>query len=330
MDMIMLVWVVLMLLGFAGSALYSGMETGAYTLNRIRLQIYAHEHDARALSLRRLIDDSTSLLSTLLIGNNVANYLGTASLAMILQSYALDNWQSIVLNTFIVTPILFVFGETLPKDLFAAHADRLMYRLSPVLVGSKRLFTVLGVVPLISGFTYVVMRLIGEHGKVTTFHPRRQVETLVQEGVGYGLLSDAQSAMVQRVLALSQRVVKQDMTPWRSVETLRADEAPGKLWDFAGRSQHSRFVVLDRKGQVVGVVNVMDALVHDRETTPAIEQLMEPAVFISAKLTTRAALERLRQTGSHLAIVQDAHEKPAGIVTVKDLVEPITGEISNW
>lgn len=330
MDWMLLIWVVLMMIGFMGSALYSGMETGSYSLNRIRLQIYSHEKIPRAMSLKHMIDRSTSLLSTLLIGNNVANYLGTASLAVILQRFALDDWQAILLNTAVVTPILFVFGETLPKDLFAAHADRWMYRLSWVLVWSKRVFTVLGVVPLIWGFTWVVMKCLGQSGQVTTFHPRRQVETLVREGVGYGLLTDDQSAMVQRILALSQQNVKEDMTPWRQVERVRLDDEPAVLWRLADRSRHSRFPVMDENNKIVGVVNVMDALIHEPDQTPTIKKLMYPLVTVTTTMSTRAALDKLRQESAHLAVVTDRAARPVGVVTVKDLVEPITGEITSW
>ncbi len=86
-----------------------------------------------ALILRRMLDNPTTLLTTLLIGNNIANYLGTASLAVILAGYGIGDWRAMLINTVVVTPTLFVFGETLPKDLFSAHADWLMYRLARVL-----------------------------------------------------------------------------------------------------------------------------------------------------------------------------------------------------
>ena len=326
----LLIWTLLMFAGFAGSALYSGLETGAYSLNRIRLQIFSHERDGRALSLKAQVDDSTTLLSTLLIGNNVTNYLCTASLAVILQSYALERWQTILLNTLIVTPVLFVFGETLPKDLFSAHADRLMYRLTPVLVGSRRLFTAVGLVPLIRGFTFVVMRLIGQPSRMGAFHPRRQVESLMREGVGYGLLTDDQSAIVQRVLTLSQRTVKDEMTPWKQVVKIKAGDSSAKLWALANRSSHAPSPVVDDKGRVVGVLNIMDALVCERDATPGVDALMQPAVTAAADAAIRPTMEKLRQERAQLAVVVDASGRPAGIVTVKDLVEPITGELASW
>lgn len=326
-----ILWLGLMLLGFAGSALFSGLETGAYSLNRVRLQIYHHQEHAAARTLRQMLDQPTELLTTLLIGNNATNYLGTASLAVILQGYNFSDWTAILLNTLIVTPMLFVFGETLPKDLFAAYSDRLMYRLAPVLQGTRRLFTWTGLVPLIGVFTRVLMAGMGQSGQMRPFHPRRQVQVLVKEGVGYGLLSDDQSAMVERVLELGDRSLRDEMVPWKQVETIRADAPPAMLWELADRSSHTRFPVLDGRGQVVGVISVMHALLHHQpETCPPIRQLMHPVTELPATTPLRRGLTELQRRRIPLVIVTDSHGHPVGLVTMKDLIEAITGELASW
>lgn len=322
-------WVLLMLAGFAGSALYSGMETGSYTINRVRLHVQADRGKRGAMALRRLLDQPATLLSTLLIGNNVANYLGTAGLAVLLEAMALSDWQTILLNTLIVTPLLFVFGETLPKDTMAAHSDRLMTPLAPLLQFSRWLFTVTGLVPLIRLFSGVVMRLIGSDVADTVFTPRRRVELLVREGVGHGLLSDEQSAIVDRVLRLSGRRVKQEMIDWKQVLTVRADDPPQKLRELADRSSRSRYPVVDANQQVIGVVDVFDVLLHPADGCPPIRELMVQPDIISPEMPLRAALRQLQQSGSAIAIVTDK-QRPVGVVTIKDLVEPITGELASW
>ncbi len=322
-------WVGVMLCGFAGSALYSGMETGAYTINRVRLQVLADRGMRQAVALRRHLDRSATLLATLLIGNNVANYLGTAGLAVLLEAAALSDWQAILLNTLIVTPMLFVFGETLPKDTMAAHADRLMPPLTPVLSASRWLFTYTGVVPVVRLFNAVVLRLMGQPGGEIAFPPRRRVEMLVREGVGLGLLSDEQSAIADRVLRLGSRTVKQEMVPWSDVLSVRLDTPGLTLWDMADRSSRSRFPVLDDHGRVRGVVDVFDVLMHPRGECPPIPQLMQPAEIVTPDMPLRQALQQFQQHGVGLAVVQE-NGKSVGLVTTKDLVETITGELTSW
>ena len=322
-------WVAVMLAGFIGSATYSGMETGTYTLNRVRLQVLADRGRRSAVALRKLLDKPSTLLATLLIGNNVANYCGTAGLAVLLEAAELSDWQAIVLNTLLVTPLLFVFGETLPKDLMAAHSDRLIYPLSPVLRVSRWVFTLTGIVPVVRLFSYGAMRLIGRGGDAAVFAPRRRVEMLVREGVGHGILSDEQSAIVDRVLRLNERQVRHEMIPWERVITVRLSDPPAKLWELADRTSRSRFPVLDHGGKVVGVVSVIDALMHRRDTCPPIGTLMTKPDTLRPDRAVRPALRHLQRSGSSFALVMD-HDRPVGLVTVKDLVEPITGELTSW
>ncbi|MEM9882827.1 MAG: CNNM domain-containing protein [Planctomycetota bacterium] len=323
-------WVGLMLAGFLGSALYSGMETGAYTINRVRLQVLADGGQRAAVALRRLVDRPATLLATLLIGNNLANYLGTFGLAVILESMALSDWQSILLNTLIVTPLLFVFGETLPKDTMAAHSDRLMPPLTNVLVVSQKLFTWVGLVPVVRLFSTGVLRLLGQPGGEAVFAPRKRVEMLVREGVGTGLLSDEQSAIADRVLRLGGRRVRQEMVPWAEAVTVPADADGAAVWARADRSGRSRFPVVDEAGAVVGVLDCFDALIHERDACPPARELMRPAATLPADMPLRPALARFQREKLALAVVTDDNGRPVGVVTVKDLVEPITGELASW
>ncbi|MEX0653034.1 MAG: CNNM domain-containing protein [Phycisphaeraceae bacterium] len=324
------IWAVIMSVGFVFSAIYSGLETGAYSLNRVRLQIFAHQHQRSASLLRRMVDDPVGLLTTLLIGNNIANYMGTAGLAVILEGTGFNEWQAILLNTLIVTPILFVFGETLPKDLFSVYADRLMYRLAWLLEGSRWLYTYTGLVPLIALVTRAVMAGLGQKGQVRPFHPRRQVQALVREGVGYGLLSDDQSAIAERVLGLASRKVADEMVPWEEVITVRLDDEPAVLWTLADRTSRSRFPVVDEGGKAVGEINLTDALLHAPDTCPPIRELMRPPLVVRASLPLRRGLAELQRHKSALAVVTDDAGRTVGIITIKDCVEAITGELASW
>ncbi len=324
-------WVGLTLIGLGGSALFSGLETGAYTLNRVRLQVYADRGRRAAVRLRQLLDRPTALLSTLLIGNNLANYLGTFGLAVLLEAAAFSQSQSVLLNTLIVAPLLFVFGETLPKDTMARHGDRLMYPLAPVLWFAHRLFTALGLVLLVSAFSQLATRTLRIADAPTIFGPRRRVEALVREGVGHGLLSDEQSAIADRVLKLAGRRVRQEMVPWAQAVTLGPLDGPDRLWALAERSGRSRFPVCDTDGAVLGVVDVFDALICGRSNCPPLSQLMTPAARVAAGSPLREALRRFQADGISIAVVEESSNgPPVGLVTVKDLVEPITGELATW
>lgn len=322
------IWWMIMAIGVTGSAIYSGLETGIYRINRVRLQIRQHSHNRSARLLNKLVHQPVTLLSTLLIGNNIANYMGTASLAVILERWGFTDWQVIVVNIVIITPVLLVFGEVLPKDLFSAHSDQLTYHFAAFLNGSRRVFRWSGLLPLTVAFGNTVARLLGVP-RATPFHPRRQVELLVKEGVGHGLLSDEQSAIVERVLELGTLTVADEMVPWAKVTTVKTDDSTDVMWELADRTSLARFPVVDDHGTVKGVISVYDALIHERQNCPPLNELMTPVLYLNATTPLRRALTTLQTQHAALAVVT-RHDKPVGLVTVKDLVEPITGELASW
>lgn len=327
-----LIWIGIMLLGFAGSALYSGLETGSYQLNRIRLQVARDRSLPGAATLDRLVHKPATLLSVLLIGNNLANYMGTAAVTRFFEASGLGQWAQIAINTAVLTPLLLIFGEILPKDLFARHADRLMYRFAKGLEVSRWLFTWTGLVPVVQGVGNLGIRLFGQQDSVDMTHPRRRFGALVKEGAGYGVLSLEQTALTDRVLAMSSRKVAQEVVPWRSVHTVRVEDPLQRLRELGHRTGRSRYPVMEA-GQVVGVVHLMDALAP-RNSKPegpeTIRSIMKPATRIDPKTTVRQGLATMQQRHVGLAIVGDESGLPMGIVTVKDLVETITGELTAW
>jgi CBS domain containing-hemolysin-like protein len=325
----LLFWGTLMLLGFLGSALFSGMETGAYRLNRVRLYVYSSQGRSSAKSLERVVAKPSSLIGTLLIGNNLCNYVGTAGLGVILAAMDLPVWQAILFNTVLVTLVLFIFGETLPKDLFAAHADRLMYPLAKFLVFLRTLFTWTGVLPVVVAISALAIKLVGK-GEGGALTPRKRVEQMVREGAGVGLISSEQTELAQRALALSKRRILAECTPWQRVVKVFETTGRTALCRLVDESPRSRMPVVNSRGKILGVVDMIDALLIDENESAPVRAAMKPAVFLPGNTTVREALAKMQGEHIGLAIVTRFDGKPAGVVTMKDLLEPLTGEIINW
>jgi len=320
-------WCGLMLLGFFGSAMYSGLETGSYCMNRVRLHVRATRGDKRAIRVERMINQPTTLLSTLLIGNNIMNYLGTASVAVILSRSGLNETQQIVLNTVMVTPLLFVFGETLPKDLFSVHADGLMYRLEKVLHGSKWVFTVTLLVPIVAMFSSGVMRAMRQGGAGAAFHPRRRIGDLVKEGVGSGLLSDEQSQMVERVLGSASLTIASQMTPWRQSTPIDAGAGGDRVRQVVEAGGGPLPPGGGGGGRGVGVVGGAACVALRQGRTRAGSGRVRPALSGRGGETIRRALAGMRRRDVWLVVVTDAQDQPLGTATLYDLLRPVTGPL---
>src|SRR5436309_2136726 len=148
MDWIMaMVWWALVLVGTLGMGVASGVEMGSYALSRVRLNVRA---DWRARVLRRELERPDRLLATLLIASNLFSYLGAMGLTNLLARAGLSDWQIVLVNTLILTPVLFVFAESLPKELFRIEADRLTYAFAGPLAAFRWILTVTGILPAVT------------------------------------------------------------------------------------------------------------------------------------------------------------------------------------
>jgi len=322
-------WGVLTMIGLAGSALYSGLETGSYTINRVRLHVRAHAGDRRAIALTRLVESPSVILGVLLIGNNLANYMGTASLTVIIESFDLELWEVVLLNTLLITPLLLVFGEILPKDMFSAFADRLMYPLVWFLRLSHHVFFWTGMLPFVQAISELAMWVCGSKKTVMVLHPRRRMGVLVRESVAYGVISDEQSAIAERILELSDEHVGSQMTPWREVIRIKDTDTTAAVWALAERSSRSHLPVVGARGAVLGHVNVLDVLLQGPCQDLPLTGFMRSIIRVDIDTPLRSALRRLQDERQSIALVMQG-TTPVGVVTVKDLIEPITGELATW
>ena len=322
------IWIGVMGVGFLGSAAFSGIETGCYAVNRVKLHLLASQGTRSAVRLESWLQRPRSLLSTLLIGNNLCNYLGTFGLAVLLQRAGFSDSQQAVLNILIVTPLLLVFGETLPKDLFSGYTEKLLYPLVPVVAVVKGGLTLCGLVPLVAAFGDLVVRMLGGGNSAALAHPRRRVQALLREGLGHGVITHQQSDLLERVFLAERRTVADEMVPWAGVRTVAADTPPDALFDLAETTSRSRLPVV-RDGQVVGVLDVFELLMHTRGDCPPLDTLTRPAAFVLPRLGLRSGWRAFQTHGWGLAVVGTA-ERPLGVVTMKDLVEPIVGELVRW
>ncbi len=318
----------LALVGLALTGLFAGYETGVYTLNRVRLAVRTARGDRAATALTRELLNQNRTLATLLIGTNAASYLGSYALAALLHGAGLSDWAVIGWEVVIFTPLLFVFAETLPKDLFRTHTDRWSYALLWVLRLAKWLFTFTTLLPIVQSAGMLASRLLGTSADAATT-ARQRMSQLIKEGVGSGVLSEAQTTLADRALALRDRTVSAEMVPWKDVCRLPLSaDPPHRLELLMARHNFTRLPVVDEAGRAVGVIAMLDVLLEpDRSTA----QLMQPAVTFSPNTSVGEALEAMRTGRQAMAIVTaPSANEPLGLLTLKDLVEPLTGELAAW
>jgi putative hemolysin len=312
--------VALLTLGMLGSAFCSGAETGIYTLSRIRLSLRAsgERPDRLARVLKREVEHPARVLATLLIANTFFNNLGSIGTSALLEPHFGDV-SVVVLNVLFLTPLLFIFSESLPKELLRTEADRLTYYAAPLLFAGRVVLTACLVLPLIGLLVRVITRALGLTDASGLAEPGEKIAALLKEGARHGVLSESQTTLLDRALLLRETKIRGEMVPWSQAAVVSTAWDRPRLAEFLATHQRSRYPLVDLSGAVVGVVEHLDLCLNPKQP-PA--QLARPVVFLDPESSVRDGLVRLKAADAKMGVVRLAG-RPLGIVSSADLIEPL-------
>ena len=149
-------YLLLLVASLCASAFFSGVETGAYSVNRLRLAIRAARGEPRARLLLDELRHPNRWLATLLVGNTAAGYILSSAIAHMLEGWGLSPVMGMIVDAIVLLPLLVVFCETLPKEAFRVHADSWTVAVAPVARLLRWMLTVCGAVPLLVWLVTVV------------------------------------------------------------------------------------------------------------------------------------------------------------------------------
>lgn len=308
------------------SAFFSGSETALTSINKIRLKSMADNGDKRAARTLRVAEDYEQMISTILIGNNIVN-TGSASVATVLFTVWLGAERGAAVSTVVMTVLVLIFGEVVPKNYGKANADSLaMFVSGPIsvlMVIFKPLSYILG------GISKFVIHLTGtkedEKPSVTEEELKYIVESIEEEGV----LEEKESDLVQSALEFDEIEVQEILTPRVDMITLDVEDSWDDILALAKDSTVSRIPVYeDSIDNIIGLVHVRDILEDEiLHKGHNIRDLLTQCIFVHKTMRLSALLEKLRKEKMTMAIVTDDYGGTMGLVTIEDLVEELVGEI---
>ncbi len=318
------------------SGLFSGSETGLYCVNRIRLQLAAHQREKSASRLQGLFSDRAGLLFTTLVGTNIANYLAPVCLTVVFLKTADSTGRretealAELYTTLILTPVVFIFGEIVPKNLFQRNADILMARVSIVLRATHILIRLTGLTALQKLVSDLVLRRLRRQAPSgSLLHSRLDMYQMIREGAAEGALTLTQSSILDRIHQLKSIQVSSVMVPQSRVVMASADSVRRDIEGTIRRTRFSRMPVFsENRRRVIGVVHLLDILTAE-DDQPVRGMAMRP-IEILPDVTVIDALSTLQREYRRMAIVVSSSGRCIGIVTVKDLVEEVVGELAAW
>lgn len=327
----MTLYVIGVVLGIVFSALFSGAETGLYCVNRVRLELDVRAGNRAARRVQEVLQNESHALSMTLVGTNVSNYLATTLAAVIIAHVLQPSPSQLELfTTLIVTPVLFVFAEVVPKNLFQANADLLLRWVGSVLLVFHRMLRYTGVLSVIGAVSVRLTRLVaGSDGDVPVDAPKYRVATMIREALLNRAPETELTDVVDRVISLSDTPVHRVMVRRNKVIAIDRSATRAELTRIARSTPHTRLPIYDgRPDQIVGVIKIDELLKTD--DWERVGDKVRDVLRLPADTPVASAISRARQARHFMVIVVNRHGRAVGIATLKDLLEEIVGELSDW
>ena len=322
------------------SAFFSGSETALTAASRGMLKAQADKGSRGAKAALSVTDDSESMIGALLLGNNIANILSAALTTALLTD--LFGSKGVALATVMVTVLVLVFAEVLPKTIAIISPVPVAILVGPVVKLLIILFT--PIVTMVRAFVRLILRVFGLRAD-----PNRHILALREEIAGAISLGHSEGAVEKEdrdrllgALDLADRTVDEIMRHRRETEMIDADLAPEEIVSLMLASSHSRLPVFRGSDEnILGVVHAKDLLreverlshiheTHDQAMAAldVVKVAMKP-YFIPDTTTLDEQLREFLKRRTHFALVVDEYGTLQGLITLEDILEEIVGEITD-
>lgn len=322
----------LIIIGFClvFSAFFSASETAITSLGVLKARHLLDQKEKAVKQLQLWLKYPQRVLTTILIFNNVVNILASA-VATDLATRYFEN-QAIGIATGIITFLVLVFGEIIPKSFARANYESIaIFSMRFIVIFYKLTYPLVWLLSEFSSFTLKTM------GSEELIHPaitEDELEFLVNEGKRAGVLKDVKRNMITGVFDLDETKAREIMTPRTDIIAIKKEESIEEAAKLIIQSGHSRLPVFeDRIDNIVGIVFAKDLLrqlTHsENPDSKTLSQIMREPLFVPESKQLLEVFNDLKRTKNHMAIVIDEYGGTAGIVTMEDTLEEIVGDIQD-
>ena len=309
------------------SALFSGTETALLAFPPHRLRYYSKKYRRQAELLKKILRRPHDFIATVLICNNFVN-VAASSIATYLCVYYFGN-KGVLISTLSVTAVLLIFAEITPKTYAAARTDILALKIA------KPLSVIISILKPVNRLTsFLSLAIIRTCLPSQRNHPEphfdEEMKSFIHTGREKGLLNQNESLMIHNILEIEKTTVKEIMVPRQEVAMIPLHSTQKHILSLIRQVGFSRYPVYGKNREdIIGIMHIKDLLTHKFGKNFSLKQIIRPAYFIPEIMPLDNLLETFRREKTHLAIVVDEYGGMEGLVTVKDVVEEIIGEMND-
>lgn len=320
-DVLAIVGVVILIMF---SAFFSASETAFTKANMLRLRSYADEKKKGARRAIYICEHSDKALSTILVGNNLVNIASTTICAYLFSKFIVNPTLSNLMNTVIMTIIILIFGEILPKSISKAYPDKVALKFSVFLYF---LMKVLTPISFLFGLLQKVVTRKNKNDAPTVTEDELEsiIDTMNEEGV----IDNDEADILQGAIDIKTKTVGDIMTPRVDIVAISIDDSLETVKDLFIEHQFSRMPVYENdKDNIVGILNQKDFMIkYLKNEKIVISDIMTEPSFVTETMKVDDVIRLMQKEKKHLAIVLDEYGGTSGIVSMEDAIEEVVGEI---
>jgi putative hemolysin len=321
--MSVLLTIIIILLFLVMEGFFSGSEIGVVSADQIKLRHDAAKGSQGAKLALKMLKKPEWLLSTTLVGTNIAVVANTTiTTALIMTLFGAQNsWLAVVL----VTPLIWIFGEIVPKSIFQQRANEITPRAIFLLRFASYVFF-----PILVVFTLITRLLTWMFGQQiqNPFTLREQILTMLQMPATEGDIQPVEKTMIQRIFNFSETTAYEVMIPLIDVVAIEQGATCGEAVHLARQKAHIRLPVYDeRVDKVVGVLNALELL--DADPHQPIKPFIREVSYVPSSKNINELLLDLRKDGDSVAVVVDEFGGAEGLITMEDIMEEVVEEMED-
>ena len=318
-------WFIILLFLIILSSFFSASETAFSSVNQIRLRQYAEDGKKGAKLAYTVTQQFEDVLLAIIIMNNIVNFAAAGIAAIV----ALETFgeAAAVFGTLLLTIIMIIFSEVMPKSYARTNAEKFVLAFSGVF--QMLIFVLKPIIWFLKMVKNIFKKNDDEHEEEPSV-TEDELDVIINTMEEEGILEEDEVDMLQGVLDLSETFVKNIMTPRADVISINVaatvDNAKQKFLDY----KFSRIPIYEEShDNIVGLLYERDLFAAIIEQGDAVElaTLIKEPVYVSSSMRVSNLLEKLREEKQHLAVVIDEHGAASGIVTMEDALEEVVGEI---
>ena len=312
-----------------GSGFFSASETSLMSLSKIRIRYMEEEGVKGAKLVSSLIEKSSDLLSSILVGNNVVNIAATSVSTSLFINIFGDG--GVAIATAVMTVLVLIFGEITPKTIAANSPEKIAVIVSkPISIIMKITKPIVWVFNLLTGIIFKIMGI--ENDGVKPFITEEELKAMVNVSHEEGVLEIEEREIINNVFQFGDMQAKEAMIQRLDMVAVNIQDSYDEIIELFKSEKLSRLPVYQESiDDIVGILNIKDIIfLSDEEIQNFnIKNYVREAFFTYEFKKITQLLEEMKKEKSQMAIVVDEYGGTAGLLTIEDLVEVIVGDIDD-